>query len=88
MEWGEIEAGESPTASLYVLNSGDSTVVLGLSTENWSPSTAEGYMSLYWDYDGSSISPGNGIDIAITLDVDVDCPELSSFSFDIVITGS
>jgi hypothetical protein len=88
VDWGEIEAGESTTASLYVLNSGDSSVVLGLSLENWSPGTAEDYMSLYWDYDGSSISSGNGVDIVLTLDVDVDCPELSSFSFDIVITGS
>jgi hypothetical protein len=88
VDWGEIEAGELTTASLYVKNNGDSSVVLGLSSESWSPSEAEDYIILYWDYDGSSISPGNGVDIILTLDVDVDCPELSSFSFDMVITGS
>ena len=88
VDWGEIEAGRSATASLYVKNNGDSSVVLGLSSENWSPGEAEDYISLYWDYGGSSISPGDGVGITLTLDVDVGCPELSSFSFDIVITGS
>lgn len=88
VEWGEIEAGGSATADLYVKNNGDSSVILGLSSVNWSPSEAEDYLSLYWDYDGSHISPGDGVDITLTLDVDGDCPEFSSFSFDIVITGS
>jgi hypothetical protein len=88
IEWGEIEAGDSSTAVLYVKNNGDSSVMLALSSENWSPDEAEDYTTFYWDYDGSSISPGDSVGITLTLDVDADCPELSRFSFDIVITGS
>lgn len=88
VEWGEIEVGGFSTASLYVKNNGDLSIVLGLSTENWSPSIAEDHLSVYWDYDGSSVPPGDGIDVTLTLDVDSDCPELGGFSFDIVITGS
>ena len=88
VEWGEIEAGGTSTADIYVKNNGDSSVVLALSSENWNPDEAEDHISLYWDYDGSSLSPGNDVGITLTLDVDAGCPELDSFSFDIVITGS
>jgi len=88
VDWGEIEAGGSSSVVIYVKNNGDSSVVLTLSSENWSPDEAKDYISLYWDYDGSSISRGSEVEVALTLDVDDGCPELNSFSFDIVITGS
>jgi hypothetical protein len=86
--WGEIESGESSDTQIFVKNNGDTSVVLSLSTENWSSSTAQNNMVLSWDYDGSLIQPYEVKAVTLTLNVDPDCPELSSFGFDIVIIGS
>jgi hypothetical protein len=86
--WGEIESGESSNHLVYVKNNGDTSVVLSLSTENWSSSTAQNNMFLTWDYDGSQIQPNVVKAVTLNLNVDSDCPELSSFGFDIIIIGS
>ena len=88
VEWGEIEAGGDSNSVIYVKNNGDMNVVISLATENWSSSTASNNMELSWDYSGSPISSGDVRQITLTLSVDPDCPELSSFGFNIVIIGS
>lgn len=86
--WGEIEAGDSSSETIYVKNNGETGVVLSLETENWSPSDSQDHMTLEWDYDGVSISPGQVVAIVLNLSVDGSAPPMSSFSFDIVIIGS
>jgi hypothetical protein len=86
--WGEIVAGGSATKTVYIKNNGDTNVVLSLATENWTPSNADDYMSLTWNYNGSAIGPGQVREVRLTLNVDSDCPALSGFGFDIVIIGS
>ena len=41
VNWGTIESGGSSKVKLYVKNNGDSDVLLGLFTENWSPIDSE-----------------------------------------------
>ena len=88
IDWGEIEAGGSSVTQLYVKNNGDTAVVLSLDSENWSSTTAMNNMNLSWNYDGSNIQPGQVKTVKITLTVDIDCPELSNFGFDVIIIGS
>jgi hypothetical protein len=88
VDWGEIEAGGSSSTILYVKNNGDTVVVLSLDSENWSSTLAMNNMYLTWNYDGSSMQPGQVKAVTITLIVEADCPELSNFGFDIVIIGS
>lgn len=88
ISWGEIEAGETSTATIYVKNSGETGVTLSLDSENWSPSNAEDYMDLDWDYDNTNLQIGEVRGITLTLDVDADCPAMSGFVFDVVIIGS
>lgn len=86
--WGEIIAGGSVHRTVYIKNNGDSGVILSLGTESWSPSSADDYMSLSWNYDGSTLLPNQVKQITISLSVSATCPEMSSFGFDIVIVGS
>ena len=86
--WGEIVAGEESEAKIYAKNNGDVAVVLSLITENWSSNMVKNNMNLSWDYDGSSIQPGDIVPITLTLSVNQDCEALSSFSFDIIIVAS
>ena len=86
--WGEIETGKSKSNTIYIKNQGDIGVVLSLSTENWTPDNAANYMELSWDYNGVSISPREVRSIVLTLLVDSNCQDISSFSFNIIIVGS
>jgi len=86
--WGEIEAGDSAQKTIYVKNNGEVGVYLSLDTEDWTPSNASNYMSLSWDYSGSSIPDGQVRAIVLTLNVSSDCPAMSDFNFNIIIIGS
>ncbi len=86
--WGEIETGESSSETIHVKNNGDTNVFLSLDTENWSPENATDYMNLYWNYDGTSIPPGQVRSIVLTLSISGSCPAMSEFNFDILIIGS
>lgn len=86
--WGQIEAGDHSTRTVYVKNNGDTGVVLSLNTDSWGPSNAENYMTLTWNYNGAQISPGEVASINLTLNVSSSCPALSSFNFDIIIVAS
>jgi hypothetical protein len=88
VEWGDIEAGATSNVQIYVKNIGDTSVVINLMTENWSSPIASDNMNLYWDHDGSPIQSGEARGVLLSLSVDPDCPELTSFGFDVVITGS
>lgn len=88
VDWGEITAGGSSYATVFVRNNGQTDVVISLETENWTSQTAYNYMSVSWDYGGSVISPGGVVEVRLELSVDSDCPALTSFGFDIVIIGS
>lgn len=86
--WGEIIAGGSVQRTIYIKNNGDAGVVLSLQAQDWSPSTADDYMTLSWSYNGSTLQSGQVMAVTLTLSVSAGCPELSSFNFDIVIIGS
>jgi hypothetical protein len=88
IEWGEIEAGGDSDVQLYVKNNGDTDILISLDTENWSSQDAENHMNLSWNYNGASLQPGEVRAVVLTLSVSSNCPELSSFGFDIVIIGS
>lgn len=88
VDWGEILAGSTITRIVYVKNNGDYEVALGLSTENWSPVEAMADITLDWDYDGTFIEVGEVRQVIFSLSIDSGIGGISSFSFDIVITGS
>lgn len=88
VDWGEIAAGSTINRIVYVKNNGDYEVTLGLSTENWSPFEAMADITLDWDYDGTYLEVGEVRRVIFGLSVDSDIGSISSFSFDIIVTGS
>jgi len=85
---GDVEVGSMENMTVYVRNEGDTAVTLSMGTENWSPPEASSYITLSWDYGGQSISPGEVVPVVLTLSVSEDVSGITSFSFDLVITGS
>ena len=86
--WGTLEPGESQSVICYIKNEGDLPSTLSMYTSNWSPSTAEEYLTLSWNYSGQSINSGDAIQVTFTLTVDASIEGITSFSFDITIVGT
>lgn len=88
IDWGVLEPGENKKVTFYIQNDGNYALTVSLSTENWSPSNAQEYITLGWDYGGQSINPGEVIEVTFTLSVSAGVSDITDFSFDIVIVGS
>ena len=86
--WGAIEPGTSMNRIMYIQNNGDDSVTLSVTTEDWTPAGASGYLQLSWDYNGSPISPGEVIQITMILDVSSSITGIDTFNFNIVILGT
>jgi len=87
VSWGTLQPGESQNVICYIKNEGNSATIISLDTSNWSPTNAESYLNLNWDYNGYPIAPDAVIPITLTLSVDSNIEGISTFSFDITIVG-
>jgi len=88
IDWGTIEPSSSKDVTIYLKNEGDVNVTLSLNTANWNPSIAYSHISLSWNYSAEKINPSGKIAVTLTLTVSPDTSGITSFSFDIIITGS
>ena len=88
IDWGIMEPGTTENVTVYIMNTGNSDVMLSTDTINWSPSSASNYITLSWDYEGQSIGSSQVIQTTLTLSISPNIQGITSFSFDIVITGS
>jgi hypothetical protein len=59
--WGTLAPGLSKTNIIYVKNEGTTFLTLSLDTTDWNPTNAPDYMSLNWDYDGTTVAPNQVI---------------------------
>lgn len=90
LNWGTLTPGDTKTKpTKYIRNEGNTPLSLTLSTTNWTPTEAEAYIGLTWNYDNSSISVGDVIGVKFTLSVSSSwpLPGITDFEFDIVITA-
>lgn len=88
IDWQTLEPGGSRIVTIYVKNTGDVPMSLGLSTDNWSPQNAEPYIGLFWDYTGRILQPGDVVRVLLTLMISENVQGVANFSFDILITGT
>ena len=88
IDWGALTPGSAKNIVVYMRNEIEEPTYLIMSTTNWTPSEAPRYITLRWDYTGQRINPGGILQITLTLSVSRSIKGISSFSFDIVITGS
>ena len=88
LDWGLIEPGSNRTVMVYVRNEGDSAVSLWMTTSNWTPSVALGYMTLTWTYSGRILSADEVIPMELILNVSPTVSGITDFGFDIVISAT
>jgi hypothetical protein len=83
--WGDLEPGGSNNVTVYVKNLGDTTVTLSLGTQNWSPSEAQNYLSIDWDYEDTALDPDAVIPVQLILSVSSEITDIDTFTFEIII---
>lgn len=88
LDWGMVSPGTVSNVSFYVRNEGNLLLKLGLSTQNWSPTSASSYISLSWNKEGKTLATGNVTLATLQLNVSESISGVSSFNFDIVISGA
>jgi hypothetical protein len=88
IDWGLIEPGASENVTVYILNSGTVPMTLNMTTDNWDPAAASTDIALSWDREGNAVNAQSVLQAVLTLSVSTSISDVSSFSFDITITGT
>jgi hypothetical protein len=88
IDWGSLAPGSSSNYTAYIRNEGTVAVSLAKTTGNWNPTTAAGNMTLSWNRGGYILSSNAVVQATLTLSVSSSVTGISSFSFDITITGT
>jgi hypothetical protein len=88
IDWGSLEPGEAVDRTVYVKNSGNVPLTLGMTTENWNPSSAADDISFMWNREAYVLPADGVIQAVLTLTISSDIQGTTSFSFDIIVTGT
>ena len=88
IDWGNLTPGSSRSIIVYIRNEVEEPTYLIMSTRNWTPPLAPNYITLRWNYTGQRMNAGETLQITLTLSVSRHIEGISSFSFDILVTGS
>jgi hypothetical protein len=87
IDWSSLEPGASANRTVYIKNKGNMRIILNMTADNWSTG-AYGKITLSWNCEGYLLDPSSVIQAVLTLSVSSTINEVTSFSFDITITGT
>ena len=88
LSWGTLQPGGSQNVVCYIKNEGNTPTTLSMSTSDWSPTSAETYLNLNWNYDSNPLDVDVVIQITFTLTVSPDITGVTDFSFNVNIVGT
>jgi hypothetical protein len=96
IDWGTIWPGSSKNATFYVRSISNVEATLYLHTANWNPANLSDHVTLSWNYNGTTVHPGEIIQVTLTLSAPSSHPfilylitnDVKEFSFDIIIGAS
>lgn len=87
INWGFLEPGTTADVTVYIKNEGNIAVVLSMTTDNWDPTSASDHITLSWNRESHVLNSGS-VQAVLTLSVSPEINDVTSFSFDITITGT
>ncbi|MCW4007319.1 MAG: hypothetical protein NWF09_01320 [Candidatus Bathyarchaeota archaeon] len=88
IDWGTLSPGATVTKTVYLKNTGNVQMTLSMTTNSWSPTNANGPITITWDRESATLPAGQSIAAVITLRVSSSISGITSFSVNIVITGT
>lgn len=80
-----LKPGDVIPSIIYVKNVGSTPVTLTLTT-NFSPSIAETYLAITWNYNNAMLQPNDIIPVTLTLTISPSTTNITNFTCDITIT--
>jgi hypothetical protein len=69
VDWGELSLGAYKNVSFIVKSTSNIDVTLTLNVTNWSPPTIDEFISVYWNYTGTVLTPSRELPVTATLEV-------------------
>lgn len=88
IDWGTLAPGDSTTFTFYVKNTGNTQITLSMTKTDWSPSGANGPITITWNRESTTLAPGASTSATLTLSVSSGISGISEFSVNIVVTGT
>ena len=88
IDWGYIRPGGAKNIAVYIKNNGTVPMILSYNITSWSPPEAQNYITFSWNAEGAIVNGGQVIQVTLSLAVDENVSDISSFSFDLVIIGT
>jgi len=89
IDWGFLDPGQSANRTVYVKNHGNTPIVLNMTSENWTPSSARNYIIFSWNREGYVLNTTVPVvQVVLTLSVSSNISGITNFNFDIIITGT
>jgi hypothetical protein len=96
VNWSTIYVGSSQNVTFYLRSISNAEATLHLNATDWNPSDISKYMTLSWNYNGSTLQPGQVIQVTLTLSASSSyafiyyliTQNVKRFSFDITIAAS
>jgi hypothetical protein len=91
IDWGFLEPGAVVNKTVYIRNNGNVPETLSMTTDNWDPASASTNMTLRWSREGYVLGTSQStrvVGAVLTLSVSSSIAGVTSFSFDIIITGT
>jgi hypothetical protein len=87
INWGDLTPGGSVNKTIFVKNTGNTEITLGMTKTNWSPAKADGPLTLVWNKEGTKLSVGKVATAVLTLAVSENVTDITTFSVTILISG-
>lgn len=87
LNWGTLEPGDTAAKTLYAKSTGNTAIVLSMTTENWFPTAAGTFITVVWDAEGMTLNPGDVTPVSLGIAIAPDVSGITDFNFDIVLVG-
>ena len=78
----------SATQTIYIKNTGNVPETLTMTTNNWTPTGADTYLTLTWNRQTTILNAGASIQATLTLTAAANTGTLTTFSCDVTLTGT
>jgi hypothetical protein len=88
IDWGLLDPGSSKTIAIYIKNEGNAPATLSKTVQNWSPSNAQTYVTMNWNYANQTLTANQVLQMSLTLIISSTASGIASFSFDTTITAT
>jgi hypothetical protein len=88
VDWGAISPGGTSAVTFWIKSTSTGPINLTLTTSNWTPSTAQNFMTCTWTYSGINLAPGAVAVTDVTLRVAQNISNVTNFSFTMIVTGT